>query len=106
MRDEAGIQHTGCTGVGEEADPDLLSQILRVQERIIMTDGYGPPAMLVFWLGVAAFYTSRIRRACPPGLIAPHAAILTRACRRRQPSGANEQDPSLCLETVPGAGYR
>ncbi len=92
--------------MGDEADLDRLSQILRVQERIIMTDGYGPPAMLVFWLGVAAFYTSRIRRACPSGFIAPHAAILTRGCRRRKPAGAKEQEQSLHSETGHGAGYR
>jgi hypothetical protein len=105
MRDDAGIQRAGCTGVGEEADPDLLSQILRVQERIIMTDGYGPPAMLVFWLGVAAFYTSRIRRTCPPGLTGL-SRIAVCACRRRKPAGSKEQDGGHPSETVPGAWYR
>jgi hypothetical protein len=87
MRDDAAIQCKEHAQARKETDLDLIVQILRVQERIILTDGYGPPAMLVFWLGIAAFYASRIRRACPHGLwsvsrIVSHVAIFALARRR------------------------
>ncbi|MDG6256633.1 MAG: hypothetical protein QCH35_03440 [Methanomicrobiaceae archaeon] len=49
-------------------DLDRVGYILHVQERIIMTDGYGPPALILFWIGLAAFYVPKLRRACRPGL--------------------------------------
>jgi hypothetical protein len=66
----------------------LTSQILRMQEKIIMTDGYGTPAMLLFWVGLAALYAPRIRRACRPRLwrvshSIPRPAFLTLPGRRR-----------------------
>lgn len=87
MRDDAAISVPESTQAREEADFDLLLRILRVQERIIMTDGYGPPALLVFWLGVGAFYAGKIRRASPSGprcvsRIVSHAMILALARRR------------------------
>jgi len=33
-----------------------------------MTDGYGPPALILFWIGLAAFYIPKLRRTCRPGL--------------------------------------
>ena len=88
MREDDAVQWSSC-GVGRDKDGlDLTSQILHVQERIIMTDGYGPPALLLFWIGLAAFYTPRIRRACRPRLRRvpvriPRPALLILPARRR-----------------------
>jgi len=88
LRDNDAIQCSLCRTERRKDGLDLTSQILHVQERIIMTDGYGPPALLLFWIGLAAFYAPRIRRVCSPGLrrvlhSIPRPAILTLSGRRR-----------------------